>query len=196
MLLSSRGFGLHPKISGKLRMSSRIQTVFVSAIVLAFSLIFDVNHSRADTSPIASLYSLQGKAEYRSGSSPTWAQCTQGQGFAFGDEIRVGDDSRVGIQFADGMFIRLSSRASLKFDNSNSQASLILEDGKAHFFNRASGQLPKIETSVVSAAIRGTEFVVDAQHDSTTIAVIEGSVDAHNTYGSALLGSGEQAVTL
>lgn len=177
------------------RMSTRIQTVFVSTLVLLFSLVFDVGTAAADPTAVANLYSLQGTAEYRSGKAASWTACSQGQTFALGDEIRVGESSRAGIQFADGLFIRLSSRASLKFDHTNSQASLLLGDGKAHFFNRASGNLPQVQTTVVTAAIRGTEFVVDSQGDTTTISVIEGTVDARNSFGSAVVGSGERAVT-
>jgi len=94
------------------------------------------------------------------------------------------------------MFIRLSSRAVLRFDQQAGAAGLFLGSGKAHFLNRQDGITPRIETNVVSAAVRGTEFVVDAEPETTTIAVLEGSVEAINQYGSALIGPGEQAITI
>lgn len=129
------------------------------------------------------------------GGTGAWTTCGQGEKFKFGDEIKMGPASRAGIQFADGLFIRLGSKASLRFDRKPGPG-LFLAGGKAHFFNREGGANPGISTAVVSAAIRGTEFVVDASEpDTTSIAVIEGSVEASNSFGAVVAGAEEEAIT-
>ena len=64
-----------------------------------------------------------------------------------------------------------------------------------HFFSsRKPKDFGRVETPTVTAAIRGTEFVVDVgDRGVTTITMIEGVVDASNSFGSVQVGAGEQA---
>lgn len=186
-----------------LKIPLRLRRSSIVAIVLIFTVfcaqVFSAQ-AASDTTAIATLYSLEGQAERRSAGTAEWRPCSQGAAFYGGDEIRVGHYSRAGIQFSDGLYIRLSSKASLRFDlapdQPGSASSLYLADGKAHLLNRENGSTPDIDTSVVSAAVRGTEFVVEAGDNRTVITTIEGSVEAKNSYGAALLAAGEQAVTV
>ncbi len=177
---------------------NRILRLLLICSVLVIEAVSAVASARAEETPatgmLATLYSLEGTAERRAAGGSTWSACVQGQEFKFGDELKMGPASRAGIQFSDGLFIRLGSRASLRFDQKPGPG-LFLGGGKAHFFNRDGGASPNISTAVVSAAIRGTEFVVDATTDTTSISVIEGSVEASNAYGSIVAGAGEEAIT-
>ncbi len=178
--------------------SYRVSRSLPVTFVLAILILTLPGVSRADPE-VATLYSLEGQAERRLAGAGDWKPCAVGQAFSLGDEIRVGDYSRAGIQFTDGMFVRLSSKASLRFDRSraaNLQGSVFLESGKGHFLNREPLDGLQVQTAVVSAAIRGTEFVIEASSQAATISVIEGAVDAENKFGRVALQSSEQATTL
>lgn len=168
-----------------------------SLALALFLVLFKTNAEAQDATTVATLYSLEGTAEKRVTGKAEWAPCSQGEVFNHGDEIKVGAISRAGIQFQDGLFVRLSSKASLRFAKTGAAPSgnLYLNSGKAHFFNREATEGPRIETSVVTAAVRGTEFVVTALPTSTIVTVLEGQVVASNQFGSVDLAHGEQALT-
>jgi tetratricopeptide (TPR) repeat protein len=66
--------------------------------------------------------------------------------------------------------------------------------GEHYFSSRTPKDYGRIETPTVTAAIKGTEFVVDVAADSTTtITMLEGVVEASNEQGSLEVRSGEQA---
>lgn len=197
MLLSYIGIAYKPfrHITMNWMNSIRCSTFFLSLMISA-GILTSPSLARADAA-IATLYSLEGSAEQRAASSSAWKPCVVGDKFELGDEIRVGAYSRAGIQFQDGMFIRLSSKAALKFDRlrgTQGNYSVFLESGKGHFLNREKIDGAKVETIHLTAAIRGTEFVIEAGPQSSAVTVIEGTVAASNQFGAIELQNQEQAV--
>jgi tetratricopeptide (TPR) repeat protein len=144
---------------------------------------------------IATLYSKQGVVESRTDANAAWGEAAQGSPFQQSYAVRVGENGRAGIKFADGMLVRLGSKAFLEFNTPGGQAQqpeLNLASGKGYFFNRAPGTRPTIKTPVVSAAIRGTEFAIEVGKDTSKITVIDGQVSAKNEFGEVTAGKGEQ----
>ncbi len=174
-----------------LRLVSR--SLFVTALLIVATLL---GRSEASAAPLASLFSKEGVVE---GQQPgaTWNTVEVGKEFSESDSVRVGRIGRASIQFVDGGFIRLSNGSVLRFEGvrretSSLGAKVSLDAGQAHFLNKLNGLEPEVTTPYVSAAARGTEFVVTVNSDNTTISVLSGSVLASNSFGTASARSGEQ----
>jgi tetratricopeptide (TPR) repeat protein len=110
--------------------------------------------------------------------------------------VRTGPSSRAGILYADQTLQRLNEKSEVEIQApAGEKPGLIsLLFGTHYFSSRAPKQFKRIETPAVTAAIRGTEFVVEVDQDTTTkITMIEGVVEASNQYGNLTVQSGEQA---
>jgi hypothetical protein len=64
-------------------------------------------------------------------------------------------------------------------------------NGRAFFFSRGSRSEPSIKTPLVTAAIYGTELVVDVTNEKTTIDVLHGSIKAFNKGAEESANAGE-----
>lgn len=149
-------------------------------------------------SSLASLFSKQGQVDGQFGAAE-WREVDVGAAFGANDSIRVTRFARASIQFTDGGFVRLSNGSVLRFDSlrreqAPSRPVVNLDSGKAHFLNKLGGLEPEVTTPYVSAAARGTEFVVEIAGQQTLIHVLSGSVEATNQFGTALAHSGQQVV--
>lgn len=140
----------------------------------------------------AELYSLSGFAEKKSPGG-SWEAVSLGTKLFAGDDIHVGDNGRVALQFQSGYFIRLGSQAKLHIDESAPDG-MTLSGGALHLFNRTASSNPVITTPIVSAAVRGTEGVMTVSEKKVVIDILEGSADVYNRYGSVDLGPQERAV--
>jgi Tfp pilus assembly protein PilF len=149
---------------------------------------------------VAKLYSKSGEVFARRGLKGQWQPVEVDATFAADDGIRVSKLGRAGILFENGYFMRLSNNATVSFNSftANDPKPLRVDSGLAHFYSRGEERGSTIATPVVSAAIRGTEFVIDVADstDKVAITVIDGSVEAFNQYGKTRLGKGQSAVTL
>ena len=64
--------------------------------------------------------------------------------------------------------------------------------GTHYFSSRTPTDYAPIQTPTVTAAIRGTEFVVEvAANGATTVTMLEGVVDASNEHGAVTVSAGE-----
>jgi len=134
---------------------------------------------------VGKVFSLQGSAEVvRSGST---VSLSEGAEVHTGDEVQVGDPGRVALELTDGSYIRLPAGAKMRFPAKS--GSLDLLDGSLHFFSH-SEQHPNVVTEHVTAAIRGTEFVVKTDRQSSSISMFSGSVDGASEYGRVSLAAG------
>lgn len=146
---------------------------------------------------IAALDSAQGKVESKSPGASTWTKASSGDHFQPQDSVRTGTNSRAGLLFFNGVLVRLNENSAIEFkENSKESGSLPLRitSGTTYFFSREPQQFPEIETPVVSAAVRGTEFVIEVKEDETVISVMDGTVECRNEKGALTLRNGEQAV--
>lgn len=97
-----------------------------------------------------------------------------------GELIEVADESRAGLRLtATQTVIRLNRGTRLRVESPESSQdgtwTLQLLDGVMHLFSREPESM-RIDTPRVSAAIKGTEFVVDARPGRQAVTVVEGTV--------------------
>ena len=169
-------------------------------IILAGALLAWIGQCRARAQELAQLYSAQGEVDKRAAAAASWESAVVGDRFTAEQAVRTLDNSRGAVIFADGVLVRLNENTLLQFKApaaGEKVAPLSMETGTAYFFTREPKRIPRIDTPVVSAAVRGTEFaieVVDA--NQTVITVINGEVDCRNNFGAVVASSGEQVVTL
>ncbi|MCG7893153.1 MAG: FecR domain-containing protein [Candidatus Thiodiazotropha taylori] len=145
---------------------------------------------------VARMVSLQGEAEVRRSEADSWGSASRDSSFCPGDQLRVKDNSRVGLQLNNETFLRLSEQSNIRFAPPADQQTSWLEiiKGIAHFISRIT-RPAQVNTPYVNASIEGTEFTVEVTDSTTLISVAEGKVRAHNSQGEALLSSGEMAET-
>lgn len=146
---------------------------------------------------VARLKSAQGSVESKPADAVQWVSAQTGQAFQPLDSLRTLQNSRAGILFIDAVLVRLNENSVVVFKSPTEKAlpTLKMESGGAYFFSREPRQLPNVETPLVSAAVRGTEFAVDIEENQVIIAVLDGEVTCSNEQGSVQVASGEQAIT-
>lgn len=162
-------------------------------IILAVSLLGKT--VLADPGSLATLYSKEQEVTVRRAATNSFVALEVGSELHAFDTIRVGTYGRAGIAFKDGGFVRLSSNTTLTLKPADAAAKsqpLEIIEGKSHFYSRSPKLFPTIKTPTVSAAVRGTEFVVEVSDRGTNIAVINGVVQLTNDYGQLRVNQGEQ----
>ena len=151
------------------------------------------------------MVSAEGQVESRLVGETQWQQVGLGDTFCAGDMIRVLENSRADLAFANQPLLRLDQNSTItlgaiKEESSGlagllkGAASLDLVQGVAHFFSRLPRNL-EVRTGFVNAGVEGTEFLVAVDDTRTSITVFEGKVMAANSAGSLGLTSGQSAVT-
>ena len=149
--------------------------------------------SGAEGVQVATLYASSGHVEGRV--KAQWLNVTVGQSFSSQDAIKTDVGSTAGIKFNDGFLLRLKEKTEIEFSQATNNQPVSVSNGAAYFFSRSPNKYPDIKTPHVSASVRGTEFVVEVNHDETKISVIQGAVLAQNQFGEVSLGAGEIALT-
>lgn len=163
----------------------------VRLVALSFLLVIARN---AQAEQAAELYSKQGSVEFRRHGEGNWQPADVGQKFQDNDSVRTAASSRAALLMKDGILIRLSERSTFELAMSSQPESLTLSEGQAHFFSRKPKSFPEIRTTLVSAAIRGTEFTVFASALLSRITVLSGAVQASNSQGEVALSRGEEVI--
>jgi tetratricopeptide (TPR) repeat protein len=143
----------------------------------------------SQTSPtVAKVFSLQGTAVIQRGTTKVDAK--EGMELVAGDEVVVGDPGRIALEMPDASYMRLPSRARMKFSAPTEPVGLLA--GALHFFSH-SEKHPTIVTEHVTAAIRGTEFTLAVEEAATTVKMVSGSLVGTSAGGKASLSGGEGA---
>ena len=149
---------------------------------------------RAHAEGVATLYSSQGTVETQRLGNQNWEVTKTGASFVTGDKIRTRSNSRAGLKFTGGKLARLRQNSVLTIEGpkEKKKGRLSLLSGVLYLFSRKTENFPEVDTPQVSAAIRGTEFVVSTNETSTEITVLNGAVRMENSAGAVDLGAGEQ----
>ncbi len=102
-----------------------------------------------------------------------------------GDGIVTGPDARLKIQFKDGSVITLGENSKLnietaKFAGSKRDIAATLLDGvvRAAVAKAGEGSSFEISSSLVTSAARGTEWIMSIKDHTTSLLVLEGTVNA------------------
>lgn len=116
-----------------------------------------------------------------------------------GDRVSVDDDSRLSIRWHDNKIEHFSANSIFEVAPAKAESKpgvLKIFTGILFFFHRDDEPVEvDFETPLVSAAIRGTEFVVAvAENGQTTVTVLDGIVVLTNGFGQLVLTNGHQGV--
>ena len=142
------------------------------------------------------LASVQNRVETRTVANSAWSPSTLDQMLFARDRVRTGEASRAAILYTDQTLHRINEKSEVEVmpPDAGNPGVLRVISGQHYFSSRRPKDYGRIETPTVTAAIRGTEFVVDvAEGGATTITMIEGLVDASNSFGSLQVSAGEAA---
>jgi Flp pilus assembly protein TadD len=145
---------------------------------------------------VARLDSSEGSLMLKAADDSSFKLATIGQVFNAKDSIKTGNNSRASILFKTGTILRLASNSALTFLEDNSgKVDLKLSEGKAHFFDREPKVFPQIYTPDVTTAVRGTQFVISVNQNSTDVSVLDGIVECKNNFGQIQANAGERLLT-
>lgn len=124
-----------------------------------------------------------------------WQRVERGQELKQGDLIRTNPTGTLALLFADRTQVRLGPNATMAVNAvaRGAPSQVTLSAGKA-WGRSPSGQTNlSVRTPSATAAIRGTEWAISADEDTTTLEVFDGQVELSNEFGSIQVNSGEAA---
>ena len=145
----------------------------------------------------AKIMSLQNQVEAKPSAAAGWTPAAIDQALFARDRVRTGTASRATILYADQTAHRLNEKSEVEVvaPEGDKPGLLKVLSGQHYFSSRKPKDFGRVETPTVTAAIKGTEFVVDVGADGgTTITMLEGVVEATNQFGGVSVTAGEKAV--
>ncbi len=153
---------------------------------------------------VAKAVSVEGTVEAKRADETGWKQVQPDETFCARDMIRVLEESRADLAFANQPLLRLDQNSAITLGEIEEEetglaglfkgaAKLDLLKGAAHFFSRLPRNL-EVQTAFVNAGVEGTEFLIEVADNSTSITVFEGKVIAANASGQVGLTDGQSAV--
>ncbi|HKQ60347.1 MAG TPA: FecR family protein, partial [Candidatus Polarisedimenticolaceae bacterium] len=145
---------------------------------------------------VAKLASVQNHVETRPATTGAWSASSLDQELFERDHVRTGAASRAAILYSDQTLHRLNEKSEVEIlpPAAGGPGLLRVLSGTHYFSSRTPKDYGRIETPTVTAAIKGTEFVIAIdEHGATTITMLEGVVDASNPQGSIEVHEGEAA---
>jgi tetratricopeptide (TPR) repeat protein len=146
----------------------------------------------------AKIVSIEGRVEALPAGETNWQAVKLNDTYCPDDRVRTLEKSRAAIQLQNETIIRLDQNSTVRFSGLDPKSPTLLEliRGSAFFLSRFPRTLT-IETPFVNAASGGTEFHIEVNEkdQTTTITVIEGTMNVTNEAGSVVVKGGEAAVT-
>jgi ferric-dicitrate binding protein FerR (iron transport regulator) len=132
--------------------------------------------------PFAVSLILRGQVQKKTANG--WASFDPNSPLRPGDEISVGPDSYLELQFQDGTGINLGSRSTFLYEETEHHPIYELIFGRLRSFHPTapdavlgSKEKPRYKTLTAIVAVRGTEFVLETEKDTALLTVFEGSVE-------------------
>jgi hypothetical protein len=133
--------------------------------------------------PVGTVTKLRGQARaVRGGGNVMLAESAK---IEAGDGIVTGPDARLKIQFKDGSVITLGENSKLnietaKFEGTKRDIAATLLDGvvRAAVAKAGEGSNFEVSSSLVTSAARGTEWIMSIKDHTTSLLVLEGTVNA------------------
>jgi tetratricopeptide (TPR) repeat protein len=114
-----------------------------------------------------------------------------------GDVVRTGANGKASLLFYDGSQARMGANSALQITPPTDAGG-----GRKSFFRALGGQVwarlrpgTAVRTRTAVAGVRGTEILLQvADDDTTTLTVIEGTVDFYNEFGAVVVNTSQQSV--
>lgn len=128
----------------------------------------------------------------------TWQKAVRQQDLKAGDILRTKAAGTLAIVFADGTQVRLGRNSVMvvRRVSKSGASSLSLQRGRAWGRSPRNRSNLSIETPSATAAIRGTEWAINADADSSQLQVFSGTVELSNEAGSLTVQAGQAATVL
>jgi len=146
----------------------------------------------------AKIVSIEGRVESLRAGDTNWQAVKLNDTYCPNDRVRTLENSRAAIQLQNETILRLDQNTVVRFAGRDPQSPTLLEliRGSAFFLSRFPRTLT-IETPFVNAASGGTEFHIEVNEadQTTTVTVIEGSMNVTNETGSTVVTGGQAAIT-
>src|SRR6266404_7414715 len=158
-------------------------------------LFFFTTSAEAREEWIAQAVSVQGTVETQRVGEPLWQPVKLNDQFRAGDQIRVLERSRADVALLDQSVLRLNENTTITLQAVKEERTGVIDllSGAVHFFSRGPRSL-EVQTPVIIAGVRGTEFFINVETDRTLLTIFEGTVVAENPAGSLTLTSGQSAI--
>jgi len=150
---------------------------------------------------VAAISSMKGNVQIRAANIRKYDSAYKGQMIRTGDWIKTDKNVFVAIIFLDGSNVKIQSNTEIEIKSSRITAKelktqMYIAEGQAwsKVSKQKNGEF-KIKTPTAVASVKGTEFDVefDDLAESTTLIVLEGSVEFGNDLGLILAGAMEGA---
>jgi hypothetical protein len=150
-------------------------------IMAALLLALGAGLKAEDATEAATVLSLHGKAQVLDGRK--WAALEEGQPLDQGDRVRTGEGAGLQLLLADGSSLAFgpNTEATLKALGRGGKGSVTLLSLAHGLLNAMVSKLKRgstfeVTTSNAVAAVKGTDFEVDAAKTGTKVSVAEGTV--------------------
>ncbi len=134
---------------------------------------------------------VQGTVEVRRGERGTWNPAKLKDVLLAGDQIRTGERSRAALALASGSVVKLASFSEYEVPPT---VAVTAQRGIFEIFNRAKVPGSEVRLPGATAAIRGTDFVLEISPERLAVGVLDGEVTLSNDLGSQDLKTGEQGI--
>lgn len=174
-----------PPILQTLRVRILPAILFVSLLGIAISRAQDGSR----------LIEAAGSVEYFSTSQTNWLAATNGLALRDGDKVRTRAHSRAAVQLSDRSVVRLDELTTLEIlpPRNAEKKRFGLPRGSVYFFNREKPSDVEFDTPLAAGAIRGTEFLLEANDASGVhLALIDGLVSLKSAAEEVSLQRGEE----
>lgn len=167
--------------------------VFLTAAVVSGQ----TNPKSSTEGSVAFIVDLENRVEVLRSGANVWDPARTNQLLYPGDQMRTGERSRATVRLSSRIVMRVGelSLFQVPAPEAGGPVALNFLKGILYFFHRDRTDRIKIRTPVVSAVIRGTEFVLKVEDDGTTyLNLLDGLVGMTNDFGGVHVQSGEQGV--
>ena len=174
--------------------------------------IFTTNVVLAADNPVGQIVSTYGQVYVSSSGGNQWKRVGKGQYLFPGSSVKTGPYSGASLRMEDESLMRLSQNSDFQVEavritsfwrrasalvnrlNTGVTSTYRLLSGKLWGRNNNRNVNAKVFTATATIGIRGTEYVVEADQNSSRVSLKEGLVIAENEFGSVSIKNGEQAV--
>ncbi len=147
----------------------------------------------ADSSPAVTILTFAGQAEV-SRRDGVWDPAHTNQVLLVGDKMRTGKKSRATLRLSDGTTMTIGAEASFLVPESKKGVTLNPLKGLFYFFHRDKPGDFELRSRTAAAAVRGTEFHLEADEDGVwLLSVLDGDVLLQTDAGALDLKTGQAA---
>ena len=151
--------------------------------------------AEAQTNSASALIEAAGQVEALSAGSTNWHAAVVGATLQAGDRVRTRAQSRAAVQLSDRSVVRLDELTTLEIlpPRKSEKKRFGLSQGAIYFFNREKPADVEFDTPLAAGAIRGTEFLLEAQPQGAVhLALIDGLVTLASAREEVSLKRGEE----